>query len=132
LAHPSITAAVDKNFNPNSLATLKAASSASVPKVDILLTHATPASIALHTPNVPEALTNPISVPLDEVVRRALPRYHFVSGAGIFWEREPFAWPGAADDGRCTRFLSIGRYGEKTLEGQKKPRVRPISILVVV
>lgn len=124
LAHPSITVASDKNSNPNSLAALRAASSASVPKIDILLTHATPASIALHTPNVPQPLTDPISVPLDDVVRAALPRYHFVSGSGVFWEREPFGWPGAAEDGRSTRFISIGKFGGKLAEGQKRPRVR--------
>ncbi|KIM33244.1 hypothetical protein M408DRAFT_14068 [Serendipita vermifera MAFF 305830] len=122
LAHPSITAVKDKNYNPNSLAALRAASSASVPKIDILLTHATPASIALHTPNVPQPLTDPISVPLDDVVRAALPRYHFVSGPGIFWERDPFAWPDAAEEGRYTRFLSVGRFGGMIPEGQKRPR----------
>ncbi|PVG04244.1 hypothetical protein CPB86DRAFT_747588 [Serendipita vermifera] len=122
ISHPSITAASNVHHNPNSLAALKAASEVSPAKIDILLTHIPPASIALHTPNVPKELESPIAPPFDDVVRAAMPRYHFVSRPGIFWERDPFGWPGMAETGRCTRFLSIGAFGGTAPEGQKKPR----------
>ena len=98
-------------------------------KIDILLTHAIPESIVLHTPDVPQPLRDPIARPLDEVVRGAMPRYHIVSAASTFWEREPFGWPGVAEDGRCTRFLSVGPFGGTVPEGEKRPRVR-ISLLM--
>ena len=100
---------------------MKAASTTT--KIDILLTHVTPASLTLHTPNMPPSYPDRVSPQLDDVVRAAMPRYHFVSGAGMFWEREPFPWPDAVDTGRCTRFLSIGAFGGQVPEGQKRPRV---------
>ncbi|CAG8705726.1 9494_t:CDS:2, partial [Acaulospora colombiana] len=93
ISHPSITAPTNAHQNPNSLAALKAASEVSPAKIDILLTHIPPASIALHTPNVPKELESPIAPPFDDIVRAAMPRYHFVSRPGIFWERDPFGWP---------------------------------------
>ncbi|KAG8812364.1 hypothetical protein FRC17_002060 [Serendipita sp. 399] len=122
LAHPAITAANNKQHNPNSLAALRAVSSSSTPKIDILLTHVTPASMVLHTPNTPSTYSDTVSPQLDDVVRAAVPRYHFVSGGGMFWEREPFGWPNDADEGRCTRFLSIGAFGGTIPDGQKRPR----------
>ncbi|KAG8839834.1 hypothetical protein FRB91_006781 [Serendipita sp. 411] len=121
LANPAITA-TSKQQNPNSLAALRAASSPSAAKIDVLLTHITPASMVLHTPNIPSTYSDVVSPQLDDVVRAALPRYHFVSGGGMFWEREPFGWPDSPEEGRCTRFLSIGAFGGTTPEGQKKPR----------
>lgn len=119
LSHPSITIPKSQQ-NPNSLAAMKASSTTT--KIDILLTHVTPASLTLHTPNMPPSYPDRVSPQLDDIVRAAMPRYHFVSGAGMFWEREPFPWPDAADSGRCTRFLSIGAFGGQIPEGQKRPR----------
>ena len=61
---------------------------------------------------------------VDDVVRRAKPRYYFATGAGgppQFWEREPFAWDD--EDGRITRFVSLGAFGGEHGTA-KKPRVR--------
>lgn len=61
--------------------------------------------------------------PLDEVVRRLRPRYHFASGGGHppqFWEREPFVWN---EQDRVSRFISLGPFGAEAVGG-KKPRVR--------
>lgn len=92
-------------------------------KIDILLTHAVPDALVLHTPHVPDSLKGLNAPALDDVVRGAMPRYHFISGAEVFWEREPFGWPGVAEDGRCTRFISIGAFGGMSVPGEKKPRV---------
>ncbi|EJD53148.1 hypothetical protein AURDEDRAFT_81386, partial [Auricularia subglabra TFB-10046 SS5] len=111
--------------DPQSLAAAKAAQSQQL-GVDILLTHLWPISISQHSSTAP-ALVEYIgntSPPLDDVVRRSQPRYHFVSGGkpSRFWEREPFTWeePGAA--ARATRFISLGSFGEPEVAGVKKPR----------
>ncbi|KAH8923096.1 hypothetical protein BT69DRAFT_1262729 [Atractiella rhizophila] len=82
----------------------KLVSSAS--ECDILITASFPASIGAHSsklpPNIPQG-----SQPISELLSKCKPKYHFVGGEGIFWEREPFAW----EDGektRVTRFFSIG------------------------
>jgi hypothetical protein len=62
--------------------------------------------------------------PLDDIVRRTQPRYHFVMGGSepsSFWEREPFVWEG--DEGRITRFVALGAFGGAPPAG-KKQRVR--------
>jgi hypothetical protein len=64
--------------------------------------------------------------PLDEVIRKVKPRYHFAALGGRppqFWEREPFVWNDEA--GRISRFVSLGAFGAEATGG-KKPRVRQI------
>jgi hypothetical protein len=90
--------------------------------VDILITHTWAQSItqfsAVPLPNL--ELATPCA-PLDDVIRRIKPRYHFASGGGKppqFWEREPFIWD---DQGRVSRFISLGPFGTNPTDG-KKPR----------
>lgn len=52
---------------------------------------------------------------LDEVVRLAKPKYHFVGGAGVFWEREPFMYSNADGGGAC-RAISLGEMGNPSKE----------------
>jgi len=62
-------------------------------------------------------------MPLDEVIRKVKPRYHFAALGGRppqFWEREPFVWDDEA--GRVSRFVSLGAFGAE-VTGGKKPRV---------
>lgn len=91
--------------------------------VDILLTHTWPqfvsqfSSVPLPQPDMSSFCASP----LDDVVKRLRPRYHFASGGGHppqFWEREPFMW-----DERVSRFISLGPFGAEAVGG-KKPRVR--------
>lgn len=100
--------------------------------LDILLTHLWPISISQHSPTAP-ALVEYISntaPPLDEVVRRSRPRYHFAAGGkpSRFWEREAFAWEDASPPSRATRFISLGSFGEPERPGIKKARVRRIAL----
>lgn len=89
------------------------------PTPDILFTHALPASLPLlsNKPLGPKALAG-AAAELDPIVKLARARYHFVGGAGEFWEREPFEWSKAEGGGVC-RALCLGEMGNK-----KKERVR--------
>ena len=125
LAHPAITPAKSQHHKPGSLAAIRAAADSAPTKIDILLTHAIPDAIANLCPNAPPAaqLVSSFCPHLNGVVKNAMPRYHFASGVGTFWEREPFAWSGVAEAGRVTRFISLGSFGGSVSAGEKKPRV---------
>ncbi|KAI5119953.1 hypothetical protein M0805_002142 [Coniferiporia weirii] len=81
--------------------------------VDIFISYVWPASVTRFSNSGPVTLEAGRAVAaVDDIVLRAKPKYHFVAGAGTpsqFWEREPFAW--ADDDGRVTRFVSLGAFG---------------------
>ncbi|GAA6016543.1 hypothetical protein JCM10207_002834 [Rhodosporidiobolus poonsookiae] len=93
---------------------------------DILLTHLVPSSLALQsskplTPIEGRETADVFSGELDEAAKAARAKYHFVSGAGVFWEREPFEWPvlsgAAAGAGKSfCRALSLGEMGNKQKE----------------
>ena len=125
LAHPAITAARSQHHKPGSLAAIRAAADSAPSKIDILLTHAIPDAIVNLSHNAPPAaqLAPSFCSHLNRVTEKTIPRYHFSSGAGTFWEREPFAWPGVAEAGRVTRFISLGSVGGSVGAGEKKPRV---------
>lgn len=107
--------------NYSSLASIRHAASTSQ-LVDIFITDDWPASITSHCsspPPLPE-YEHSGSPPLDDVIRKIKPRYHFAARAGSsskFWEREPFAWDD--ESGRITRFISLGAFGEEHT-GQKQ------------
>ncbi|KAK4058716.1 hypothetical protein OIO90_000160 [Microbotryomycetes sp. JL221] len=86
------------------------------PTPDILLTHSLPASLPLLSQKQlgPKALAG-AAAELDPVVKLARARYHFVGGAGEFWEREPFEWSRAEGGGNC-RALCLGEMGNKKKE----------------
>ncbi|KDE02964.1 hypothetical protein MVLG_06530 [Microbotryum lychnidis-dioicae p1A1 Lamole] len=83
---------------------------------DILLTTSLPASLPLLSALALPATAKgqPFSSELDEVVRMSRPRYHFIGGTGIFWEREPFQW----NDGsrQVCRSICLGEMGAKGKE----------------
>lgn len=74
--------------------------------LDILVSYKWPKVIAAR-----EKLTLVADPNIDSVVVRLKPRYHFAVGAadGKFFELPPFRW----DDGRTTRFISLGQEGTK-------------------
>ncbi|SGZ22743.1 BQ5605_C022g09536 [Microbotryum silenes-dioicae] len=86
------------------------------PPPDILLTTSLPASLPLLSALALPATAKgqPFSSELDEVVRMSRPRYHFIGGTGIFWEREPFQW----NDGsrQVCRSICLGEMGAKGKE----------------
>ncbi|KXN86945.1 Zinc finger CCCH domain-containing protein 59, partial [Leucoagaricus sp. SymC.cos] len=114
------TTSTDKNYQ--SLAAIQSTSTSSQ-TIDILLSNAWPSLITTHS-SCPVAQTDLLPLlaqPLDDVVRLTQPRYHFALGGGIhpiFWEREPFVWEG--DEGRVTRFVSLGAFGGEPPTGKKQ------------
>ncbi|KAJ7709435.1 CwfJ C-terminus 1-domain-containing protein-like protein [Mycena rosella] len=91
--------------------------------IDVLITNAWPASItnfsAAPLP-VPE-LASIGAPPMDDTIRRTKPRYHFAAGGGqppMFWEREPFLWDD--EEGRVSRFVSLGAFGGEPTPGKKQ------------
>lgn len=59
--------------------------------------------------------------PLDDVIRRTKPRYHFAAAGGHpskFWEREPLIWDD--EEGRISRFVSLGAFGGEPTLGKKQ------------
>ncbi|KAH7911427.1 CwfJ C-terminus 1-domain-containing protein-like protein [Hygrophoropsis aurantiaca] len=95
-----------KGHNYGSLAAIRNSASTSQ-LIDILITNDWPASIAqLTTTPLPAPELSSIGAPpLDDVIRKVKPRYHFAAGGGYppkFWEREPFVWDD--EQGRTSRF----------------------------
>ncbi|CUM67038.1 uncharacterized protein PRCAT00004726001 [Priceomyces carsonii] len=72
--------------------------------IDILVTYDWPRAIARE-----HRLTLIGNVSIDTIVKEAKPRYHFAVGSdsGRFVEGAPFEW----DNGRVTRFISLGQEG---------------------
>lgn len=112
-------------YNYGSLAAIRDAASTSQ-LIDIFITNDWPASITSHSslPLPPLEPEHPGSPPLDDVIRKIKPRYHFAARAGPspkFWEREPFAWDD--ESGRVARFVNLGAFGREEHTGHKQ-RVR--------
>jgi hypothetical protein len=94
--------------------------------VDVLITNSWPSSITDFS-SIPLPHLDIMRIgtpPLDDVITRIKPRYHFAAGGGMFWEREPFVWDDEA--GRITRFVSLGPFGGEPASG-KKQRVKIFS-----
>lgn len=120
----SLSTGAEQNYG--SLAAIRDAASTSQ-LVDIFITNDWPASITSHcsSPLPPPEFEHPGSPPLDEIIRKIKPRYHFAARAGPspkFWEREPFVWDD--ESGRISRFVSLGSFGEEHA-GQKQRVCRP-------
>lgn len=78
--------------------------------MDILVTHAWPTQIAhLSSKPVNPEISASGSPAISEILATARPRYHFVAGQPVFWEREPFSWP-AEKQPIATRFISLAPF----------------------
>jgi hypothetical protein len=115
-----------------SLAAIKSAAPTSH-FIDILISNVWPYSVtALSSASLPlPELASAGVYPFDDVVRRTKPRYHFAACSSqppVFWEREPFVWEN--DQGRITRFVSLGAFGGVPAAG-KKQRVVVIYIPII-
>ncbi|TFK94758.1 nuclear protein [Polyporus arcularius HHB13444] len=119
----TLTTSKPKEQNYTSLASIKSSSTSSQ-LVDIFISNAWPSGIT-HFSSAPLPAPELASIgvePVAEIVRKTKPRYHFTSGGGHpprFWEREPYTWD--EDNGRVSRFVSIGAFGGEQPSG-KKPR----------
>lgn len=112
--------------NYSSLASIQAVSTSSQ-LIDLLLTNVWPASITEFSSLPDPQLSSIGAPPLNEVIRKTKPRYHFASGGSQppkFWEREPFVWED--EQGRVSRFVSLGAFGGESTG--KKQRVRLDSL----
>jgi len=117
-----------KGQNYSSLASIRDTALSSQ-LVDILITHDWPVSITSHSSvSLPSPeFASSGSPPLDSVIQKVRPRYHFAGGGGHpprFWEREPFTW--VNEGGRVTRFVSLGAFGGEQGAG-KRERVGRIT-----
>ncbi|KAI0372979.1 nuclear protein [Pilatotrama ljubarskyi] len=118
----TMTSSKPQQQNYTSLAAIKSSTTPSQ-LVDILITNAWPAGITqLSSAPLPAPELSAIGVePVAEVVRKTKPRYHFAAGGGHppkFWEREPFLWED--DNGRVSRFVSLGAFGGEQPSGKKQ------------
>lgn len=116
--------------NPNSLAIAKAF--ASFQFVDILMTHTWPTSIVSDTTMLLNDSEPNLAPQLDDLVRKAKPRYYFSSNVSTFWEREPFNW--IDESNRTTRFINLGSFGGLLTppQGSKKERVSPAPFQIIL
>ncbi|KAG5647316.1 hypothetical protein DXG03_000854 [Asterophora parasitica] len=111
------------NQSYKTLAAIQSSASSSQ-LIDILLTNVWPSAITQFSdaPLPSPELASSSAHVLDETIRRIKPRYHFAAAGGKppqFWEREPYVWD--EDEGRVSRFISLGAFGGESLTG-KKPR----------
>jgi hypothetical protein len=105
-----------------SLAAIQSTASSSQ-LVDILMSNVWPSLVThLSSAPLPAPELGSIGVlQLDDVIRRIKPRYHFAACGGKppkFWEREPFVWDD--DQGRVSRFISLGAFGGESVAGKKQ------------
>ncbi|KIM60650.1 hypothetical protein SCLCIDRAFT_123747 [Scleroderma citrinum Foug A] len=111
-----------KSQNYSSLAAIRDTALSSQ-LVDILITNDWPASITSHSSiSLPSPeFASSGSPPLDGIIQKVRPRYHFAGGGGHlprFWEREPFTW--VDEGGRITRFVSLGAFGSEQGTGKRE------------
>ncbi|GAA5931350.1 Drn1p [Sporobolomyces koalae] len=116
------------SFQPTPIA---GPSGSSVPPIpakaaDIFLSHLVPSSLTLLsskplTPPPTRSIEHVFNLELDEPAKLVRSKYHFMSSAAKFWEREPFEWP--VEDGSKVgepksycRALTLGEMGNKDKE----------------
>ncbi|KAF9013941.1 nuclear protein [Cyathus striatus] len=117
LANTMTKSSSSKNYS--SLSTISTSASSSQ-LIDILLTNSWPQAITNFSSKT-HAMSTSGAPPLDDLIRRTKPRYHFASAVDHppkFWEREPFIWDN--EDSRVTRFLSLGAFGGESTGGKKQ------------
>lgn len=120
LANTLTKSTTDQNYK--SLSSIQSTSTSSQ-LVDILLSNVWPAAITQFSsaPLPDPSLASVGAHPLDDVIRRTKPRYHFAAAGGHppkFWEREPLVWD--EEDGRVSRFVSLGAFGCEPTVGKKQ------------
>ncbi|KAF9566308.1 nuclear protein [Agrocybe pediades] len=122
LSNTLVKAPTSNQKSYTSLASIQA-TAASSQLVDILLTNVWPLPIThFSSAPLPDPQLSSIGAsPLSDVIRKIKPRYHFSVGGGRppkFWEREPFVWDD--ENGRVSRFVSLGAFGGEPTQGKKQ------------
>ena len=121
----SMTKLTSEPQNFSSLAAIRAAAS-STSLVDVMISNVWPEPITQFSEVVlplPELASIGIQ-PAGDIVRSTKPRYFLAGGGGkppVFWEREPFVWDD--EEGRVSRFISLGAFGGEQPTTGKKQRV---------
>lgn len=111
--------------NFSSLAAIRAAAS-STSLVDVMISNVWPEPITQFSDvalPLPELASIGVQ-PAGEIFRSTKPRYFLAAGGGrppMFWEREPFVWDD--EQGRVSRFISLGAFGGEQPTTGKKQRV---------
>lgn len=109
----------------SSLAAIRAAAS-STSLVDVMISNVWPDPIAQFSDVAlpsPELASIGVQAAGD-IVRSTKPRYFLAAAGGkppVFWEREPFVWDD--EQGRISRFISLGAFGGDQPTTGKKQRV---------
>ena len=111
--------------NFSSLAAIRAAAS-STSLVDVMISNVWPEPITQFSDvalPLPELASIGVQ-PAGDIVKSTKPRYFLAAAGGrppVFWEREPFVWDD--EQGRVSRFISLGAFGGEQPTAGKKQRV---------
>lgn len=109
----------------SSLAAIRAGVS-STSLIDVLISNVWPehitqfSDVALPSPELASMGVQPAG----DLVKSTKPRYFLAASGGqppVFWEREPFVWDD--EQGRVSRFISLGAFGGEQQTTGKKQRV---------
>ncbi|KAF8965212.1 CwfJ C-terminus 1-domain-containing protein-like protein, partial [Flammula alnicola] len=122
LSNTLVKAPTSNQKSYSSLASIQASASSSQ-LIDVLLTNEWPLSITQFSsaPLPDPQLSSNGAAPLSDVIRKTKPRYHFAARGGHppkFWEREPYVWDD--EQGRISRFVSLGAFGGEPVSGKKQ------------
>lgn len=125
-----MTKSASEPQNFSSLAAIRAAAS-STSLVDVMISNVWPEPITQFSDvalPLPELASIGVQ-PAGDIVRPTKPRYFLAAGGGkppMFWEREPFVWD--EEEGRVTRFISLGAFGGQQPTTGKKQRVQCLNL----
>ena len=120
-----MTKSTSEPHNFSSLAAIRSAAS-STSLVDVIISNVWPEPITQFSDvalPLPELAVIGVQ-PAGDIVRSTKPRYFLAAAGGrppVFWEREPFIWDD--EEGRVSRFISLGAFGGEQLTTGKKQRV---------
>ncbi|KAF9527034.1 nuclear protein [Crepidotus variabilis] len=127
LSTTSSTSSQKQKSNFLSLASIQAMSLPSQ-LIDILITNSWPYGANLWSqivlPDSQLANRETGAPPLNDIIQKTKPRYHFAAGGpasghpSIFWEREPYVWDD--EKGRVSRFVGLGGFGAEPVDGKKQ------------
>jgi hypothetical protein len=125
-----MTKSASEPQNFSSLAAIRSAA-ASTSLVDVMISNVWPEPITQFSDvalPLPELATIGVQ-PAGDIVKPTKPRYFLAAGGGkppMFWEREPFVWDD--EEGRISRFISLGAFGGEQPTTGKKQRVHHFNL----
>ena len=96
------------------------------PLIDVIISNVWPEAITQFSEvalPLPELASIGVQ-PAGDIMKTTKPRYFLAASGGnppMFWEREPFVWDD--EQGRVSRFISLGAFGGEPPTTGKKQRV---------